>query len=59
MQRFDRDVAAYKPKYVTVLLGMNDGQYQPFNQEIWNRYHADMTELVGKIVDAGAQLVMV
>ena len=25
LNRFDRDVAFYKPKYVTVLLGMNDG----------------------------------
>ena len=30
LARFDRDVAAYKPKYVTVLLGMNDGRYQTF-----------------------------
>jgi lysophospholipase L1-like esterase len=25
LNRFDEDVAAYKPKYVTILLGMNDG----------------------------------
>jgi lysophospholipase L1-like esterase len=32
LQRFDRDVAAYKPKYVTVLLGMNDGATHPSNR---------------------------
>src|SRR5580704_8148564 len=31
LERFDRDVAAYKPKYVLVLLGMNDGNHEPFN----------------------------
>src|SRR6185436_20033885 len=28
LARFDMDVAAYKPKYVTILLGMNDGGYK-------------------------------
>ena len=43
LERFDRDVAAYKPKYVTVLLGMNDGRYQPFDEETWQTYYDDMT----------------
>ena len=47
--RFDRDVAAYHPKYVTVLLGMNDGQYQPFNEAIFQTYYNDMKELITKI----------
>src|SRR5690606_24826151 len=47
--RFDRDVAAYHPKYVTVLLGMNDGQYQPFNEAIFQTYYNDMKELIAKI----------
>jgi lysophospholipase L1-like esterase len=54
LQRFDRDVAQYKPKYVTVLLGMNDGSYRPFDQETFDRYHTDMTELVGRIKGIGA-----
>ena len=58
LQRFDRDVAAYKPKYVTVLLGMNDGAYQAFNQEVWQTYRKDMTELVGRIKEAGATPVL-
>jgi lysophospholipase L1-like esterase len=48
LQRFDRDIAAYKPKYVTILLGMNDGSYTDFNQEIFNTYEKDMTELLDK-----------
>ena len=58
LARFDRDVAAYKPKYVTILLGMNDGRYQPFNDEIFNTYKADMTELVAKIKEAGATPIL-
>jgi lysophospholipase L1-like esterase len=49
LQRFDKDVAAYEPKYVTILLGMNDGSYEPFNQEIYDTYRKDMTELVERI----------
>lgn len=56
--RFDRDVAAYKPKYVTVLLGMNDGQYQPFNEKIFQTYYTDMKELISKIEGIGAQPIL-
>ncbi len=58
LQRFDRDVAAYKPKYVTVLLGMNDGRYQPFNQEIWQTFHDDMESLVGRLDEIGATPIL-
>lgn len=58
LQRFDRDVAAYKPKYVTVLLGMNDGTYQPFNQEIFDTYTRDMSELIARIKSAGATPIL-
>lgn len=54
LARFDADVAAYEPKYVTILLGMNDGSYQPFNQEIFDTYRRDMTELVERIEGIGA-----
>src|ERR1700676_1042309 len=29
--RLDRDVIAYKPSVVTILLGMNDAEYEPFD----------------------------
>ncbi|MCH9791411.1 MAG: SGNH/GDSL hydrolase family protein, partial [Planctomycetes bacterium] len=58
LARFDRDVAAYKPKYVTVLLGMNDGQYQPFNDMIFETYYKDMKELISKIEAIGAQPIL-
>ncbi len=58
LDRFDRDVAAYKPKYVTILLGMNDGRYQPFNPEIFEKYQRDMTTVVTKIKEIGATPIL-
>ncbi|MEQ8853648.1 SGNH/GDSL hydrolase family protein [Gimesia sp.] len=58
LARFDRDVAAYHPKYVTVLLGMNDGRYQPFNDEIFKTYYDDMKELISKIEGIGATPIL-
>lgn len=57
LQRFDKDVAAFKPKYVTILLGMNDGTYQPFNQEVFDIYRKDMTELLDKLDALGAKAI--
>ena len=54
LDRFDRDVAAYKPKYVTVLLGMNDGGYKPYDDGTFQTYRTGMTELVTKIREIGA-----
>ncbi len=33
-----RDVFPYKPNIITIMLGMNDGKYQPFNQAIFDTY---------------------
>ncbi len=54
LQRFDRDVADFQPRYVTILLGMNDGRYQPFNDEIFGTYRQDMSELLTQIEAIGA-----
>lgn len=58
LDRFDRDVAAYKPKYVTVLLGMNDGTYQPYDDKTFQTYRADMKELIGRIREIGAKPIL-
>lgn len=54
LARVSRDVLQYKPRYVSVLLGMNDGSYQPFNADVFATYSKDMTELVGKLREGGA-----
>jgi len=57
LTRFDEDVAAYKPKYVTMLLGMNDGSYRDFDKTIFDTYQQDMTSLLDKIAGLGATAI--
>src|SRR5436309_3607190 len=37
-QRLQRDVFAYKPNVVTIMLGMNDGRYRAFDDDIFKAY---------------------
>ncbi|QDT52987.1 GDSL-like Lipase/Acylhydrolase [Caulifigura coniformis] len=59
LARFDRDVAAYKPKYVTVLLGMNDGSVKAYDDALFKTYQQDMTELLKRITDIGATPILI
>ena len=45
-RRLERDVFAYKPTVVTVMLGMNDASYQPFKQPIFDVYSRGYQHLV-------------
>jgi lysophospholipase L1-like esterase len=54
LDRFDEDVAGFKPKYVTILLGMNDGAYTSFQQPIFDTYQKDMSTLLDKVAATGA-----
>jgi len=36
--RLNRDVFAYKPTVMTIMLGMNDGGYRAFDDELFNTY---------------------
>lgn len=58
LDRFERDVAAYKPKYVTILLGMNDGRYRPFDGDIFENYQQDMMKVVQQIKEIGATPIL-
>jgi lysophospholipase L1-like esterase len=44
--RLERDVFAYKPSVVTVMLGMNDASYRPFDQKIFDVYAKGYEHLV-------------
>jgi len=59
LERFDRDVAAYKPKYVTILLGMNDGHYSPYNEKTFETYRKNMTEVIGRITSIKATPILI
>ncbi|MBI5087031.1 MAG: DUF1080 domain-containing protein [Acidobacteria bacterium] len=47
--RLKRDVQAYKPTVVTIMLGMNDGRYRPFNEETYNWYTTGYDILVKQL----------
>jgi lysophospholipase L1-like esterase len=58
LARFDDDVAAFKPKYVTVLLGMNDGQYEDFRAEVFATYAAELGKVLDRIKAIGATPIL-
>ena len=58
LQRLQTDVTDFQPKYVSILLGMNDGRYQPFNAEIFAKYQRDMTDVVAQLQAAGATPIL-
>ncbi len=47
--RFDEEVSAFKPQYVSILIGMNDGWYRHFDHEIFSKYEKGMSELLEKV----------
>lgn len=57
LNRFEEDVAAKKPKYVTILLGMNDGGYTRYEQAIFDTYQKGMTTILDKLGEIGAQAI--
>ena len=56
--RFDQDIASYKPKYVTVLLEMNDGHYAEYFDDVFTDYSKNMTQLLDEIQKAGATAIL-
>jgi lysophospholipase L1-like esterase len=57
LARFDGDVAVCKPRYVTLLLGMNDGAYRDFDKTVFDTYQKDMTTLLDRIAALGATAI--
>jgi lysophospholipase L1-like esterase len=50
--RLPRDVVAYKPAVMTIMLGMNDGSYRAFDQKIFDTYAAGYRHIVESVKDA-------
>jgi len=57
LDRFDEDIAKFKPKYATILIGMNDGEYTAFEDRIFNTYKRDMTEMLDKLAEIGVKAI--
>lgn len=47
--RLSRDVIAFKPTVVTIMLGMNDGEYAPLTQERFERYTTGYIHIVKRL----------
>src|SRR5687768_14243871 len=47
--RLDRDVFAYRPTVITIMLGMNDASYRAFDENIFNTYRVGIEHIVDRI----------
>ena len=47
--RLNRDVFAYKPTVMTIMLGMNDGSYRAFDEEIFNTYRTGYRHILESV----------
>ena len=58
LERFDDDVVPYKPKYVTTLIGMNDGGYREFHPDFFKTFQANMRGVMDRTAGIGAQAIV-
>ncbi|HEU0121637.1 MAG TPA: family 16 glycoside hydrolase [Bryobacteraceae bacterium] len=52
-ERLTRDVLAYKPSVVTIMLGMNDGRVRPFNDQIFDKYSSGYKNIIKQLKESG------
>jgi lysophospholipase L1-like esterase len=50
--RLRRDVIAYRPTVMTIMLGMNDGRYRAFDQAIFQEYASGFEKIVHDVKTA-------
>ena len=58
LNRFDEDVAIHSPDYISIMLGMNDGGYKDFSQEIFGIYKNDMATLLKRIQEINSKAIV-
>jgi lysophospholipase L1-like esterase len=47
--RLRRDVFAYKPTVMTIMLGMNDGSYKAFDEKIFDTYAKGYQRIIDSV----------
>ncbi len=57
--RLENDLAGFKPTVVTLCYGMNDGSYQPYNDNIGKAYEDAMRDILKKLPNVGVKNVVV
>src|SRR6266699_1042179 len=50
--RLRRDVFAYKPTVMTIMLGMNDGSYRAFDETIFGTYATGYQHVIDSVKEA-------
>jgi lysophospholipase L1-like esterase len=50
--RLKRDVVTYKPTVITIMLGMNDGRYKAFDDEVFRVYSDGYEHIIKSMKDA-------
>jgi lysophospholipase L1-like esterase len=50
--RLPRDVVAYKPAVMTIMLGMNDASYRAFDQKIFDTYASGYRHIIQSVKEA-------
>jgi lysophospholipase L1-like esterase len=60
-RRLERDVIAYRPTVMTIMLGMNDASYRPYDPEVFQRYSQGYQRMVEKVKQAlpGLRLTLI
>jgi lysophospholipase L1-like esterase len=57
--RLANDCAGFQPTVVTLCYGMNDGSYQPYNDQIGSTYEANMRRILAGLQKLGVRTVVV
>jgi lysophospholipase L1-like esterase len=51
-ERLRRDVFAYKPTVITIMLGMNDGSYRAFDEDIFTKFKTGYEHIIESVRQA-------
>ncbi|HEX5397812.1 MAG TPA: SGNH/GDSL hydrolase family protein [Verrucomicrobiae bacterium] len=59
--RLKRDVFPFKPNVVTIMLGMNDGEYKPFNETSYSTYTNGYEHIIRSLQQhlPGARIILI
>ncbi len=57
--RLENDLAGFGPSVVTLCYGMNDGSYQPFNEQIGSTYETNMRRILAGLSKIGVRAIVV
>jgi lysophospholipase L1-like esterase len=57
--RLENDLQYFRPTVVTLCYGMNDGRYQPYNEEIGSNYENNMRNVLKKLEAFGVTTIVV